>query len=244
MSNVDFAAVLDRIKTCPGASHYQLLHSHHTAVSIFSTNYSQLKDLLDFIHDPRRSLTLFSTDNRAKLQSALTEVNRLFHNYVASAMTLVDHTRNIVGDLSVQEGFRQACRERISADFSDDLLTSFVQDLRNYFLHKGIPKTGTQISYTSEPKDLSTRVYLDIGRMTAWDGWKSKSRSYISGASDQLTLLDVVERYADKVRAFHEWFSQNFKAHHDESLAELADLQRQWNSGMGSSLAATSQDKP
>lgn len=229
---MNYKDLFDSINACDGMKYYTLLTSHHTSQAIFAGNYRDLKALLDFIHDPAKSLPMFGTENRDKLQAVQTDVVRLFHNYVASALTLVEHTRILMRDDAVKETFRAEYQAKVDVAFVSDPLSGFVQDLRNYFLHRGLPSTGMQLSWTRESQQIDTRVFLDVEKMKDWDGWRSRSKEYLVQVTDKLTLLDVIEAYTTKVRQFHEWFAEWFRGLHKTELDELHALQEQWNKGI------------
>ena len=232
MTDMNYKMLFDRIHSCPGAKYYQLLLSHDTSQAIFAGNYRELKNVLDVIHDPAKSLPLFSTENRNELHLVQTDIVRLFHNYVASALTLVEHTRNLMRDDAVKEIYRKEYQAKVDETFVNDLLSGFVQDLRNYFLHRGLPSTGMQLNWTKESQQIDTRFFLDVEKMKDWDGWRSRSKKYLAEAKGKTALLEVIENYTAKVREFHRWFSEWFLSLHKTELGELRTLQEKWNRGI------------
>jgi hypothetical protein len=212
-----------------------LLFWHHTSHAIFAGNYRELKEILDFIHDSKKSLSLFGTESADKMHAVQLEVVRLFHNFVASAITLVEHTRILVHDNGVKEECRTEYKEKVAAEFGNDPLCGFVQDLRNYFFHRGNPLTGMELSFTRNPNSLDTRVFLDVKQMSEWKKWRSRSKiflNFLNTVKDKLTLLEVIEAYTSKVRGFHTWFIEWFAERHKSELAEHESLQKKWNADL------------
>ena len=67
------------------------------------------------------------------------EVNRLFHNFLSSAKTLIEHTRIFMDTHFKNTSVNKEYTHKIKMEFSQDDLSRFIQDLRNYMLHQGLP---------------------------------------------------------------------------------------------------------
>lgn len=132
---------------------------------------------------------------------------------------------------AVKDSYRQEYQAKVNVAFVNDPLSGFVQDLRNYFLHRGLPFAGMELHWTKDSRRIDTRMYLDVEKMKEWDGWRSRSKSYLAEVKDKLTLLDVTEAYTAKVREFHLWFAEWFIKLHKTELDDLRALQEQWNKG-------------
>jgi hypothetical protein len=65
---------------------------------IFMVNYNHLKKALE-VFNSDVGLKLWDIRNRDKMDLFQMEIIRMFHNYLASVKSLVDHTRNIVKKL-------------------------------------------------------------------------------------------------------------------------------------------------
>lgn len=79
---------------------------------------------------------LWDVRNRALMEVFLEEIARRLHNYVASARSLVEHTRIAVRETEpVGTPARAQYDERIRVDFADSPESRFVQDLRVFLLH-------------------------------------------------------------------------------------------------------------
>lgn len=224
--------LFDRINSCPGMKYFQLLLSHQTSLAIFAGNHRELKHQLDVVHDAEKSAKLFDMNNREQCRFVQNEIVRYFHNYVAAALTLVEHTRVVMRDDAVKESYRQVYQTRIDATFTNDSLSGFVQELRNYFLHRGLPSTGVQMNICVKTNKVDTTVFLDTEKMRDWDGWRSRGKAYLATQKGKLALMDVVDTYTAKVRGFHEWFEQWFMDTHKAELTVLKTLQDEWNKGL------------
>lgn len=138
----------ERINTCPGKTLHGLLSSHYSSRNVFSGNYAELMSVLAPLHDPSHSLPLFEHDATDTLTKVYDEVVRLLHNYVVSAKTLIAHTRNTMRDPSIRDDLHTVYQERVDATFAHCPLAVFMQNLRNYISHKGLPSTQIELTQT------------------------------------------------------------------------------------------------
>jgi len=61
--------------------------------NIFSMNFHEIKEELKLIENPEIGIKFMSQDNRETGDQAFREIHRLLHNFLASAKTLIEHTR-------------------------------------------------------------------------------------------------------------------------------------------------------
>ncbi len=107
--------------------------------NIFSGNYLELKKACEIVENPDIGLKLMSEPMKGAGVQAHMEVMRLFHNFLASAKSLVDHTRAFVDDHYAGTAFKQGYDQKVQAELASDPLIKFIQDLRNHMLHRGLP---------------------------------------------------------------------------------------------------------
>lgn len=81
---------------------YHQIHSLTLSFYVFQANYEQMK-LIDISLE--EALDLHAPDNQEKFESVSMETILLFHNFLASAKTLVDHTRKTVERLYSETSF-------------------------------------------------------------------------------------------------------------------------------------------
>ena len=116
------------------------------------------------------------------------QTTQRLHNYAAATMTLVDHPRRLLRDRN----------DHISQEFGVRLATTldnpevpFIQDLRNFMLHRSLPQLMHSLSMTNvntpeaqmdSQVQLSTDELLEIQALVSWV-------QGISGCSSSRTLL-------------------------------------------------------
>jgi hypothetical protein len=103
---------------------------------VFESNYLWLVRALDYFGREEVSMELWRLDNRTKLGSFIDEVTRLLHNFLASAQSLVDHTRVFKNKMYKGHTFKKVYQDKVDRELKHSPIVCFVQDLRNYVLHK------------------------------------------------------------------------------------------------------------
>lgn len=115
-------------------------------------NAQELRETLTTFNQPPLVFHLWAVDNRELFQEYYGEVIRHFHNFLASAGTLADHVKALVGRLYSGQPFESEYQRKISEIFGSSGLAAFVQDLRNYMLHRRLPPTTARLSSERAPE--------------------------------------------------------------------------------------------
>lgn len=184
-----------RIRSHPG----QIEHAELTALGqslnvVFVPNWLELRQLLDQastniglamelvqnVHRP---------DVRERFQALTTQ--RL-HNYGAATMTLVDHARRLMRGRSglIVEEYQQR-----KAALLQNPEVPFIQDLRNYMLHRRLPNLLHRVSMNNvntADQTMESEVQLSTAQLLAWDDWKPVSRAFLESQGDELSLRPVI----------------------------------------------------
>jgi hypothetical protein len=195
---------------------------------IFKGNLQELEKALTVIETPEIAFLLWAEKNADKLQQVHKEIIRYFHNYLAGAKSLVDHTRIFIKEYYRNSQISHEYESRVKAEFASDPFTQFVQDLRNYMLHKGIPSTQMGLKVSKDnPPDCS--VFLSLSVLRDWDRWNKFSKKYLMSLTDEkLRLKNIVQDYGRKVSQFYDWLLARLLDVHKNDLLELDKMQRQY----------------
>ncbi|GER75214.1 hypothetical protein [Weizmannia acidilactici] len=193
--------------------------------TVFRRNYEELNKLLSkYESDQDLALQLMVRDNRESFNAFLGEITRLLHNFLVSVKSLVDHTRIFYQEEYEGTEFENDYNEKIEEHFSNVPVSKFVQELRNYTLHKALPLTGATINIDKE-KGMSQSITLNIDSLRDWKKWSKLSREYMDSNDKNLVLRKTVNDYAQKVEEFYKWFGNCLQEIHKEALEELEELQ-------------------
>jgi hypothetical protein len=219
-----------RIRDSRGARFLDQRHQRTFSVNLFQMNAVALMDAAQRVHDPDHGMSWMSEPNRDAGWQAHRELHRHIHNFVASALTLVEHTRSFMRASYVGSDVLRTYEARAKATFASSQTAQFVQGLRNYFLHKGMPPTRMFLRYTNDSGTdrggtTTTGVHFDTQSLLDWKDWKLPARLFLEQADGQLPIGPFVHEYTELVSGFHAWLEESLHRHHTEDLAELAGLQ-------------------
>lgn len=202
-------------------------------VNIFHGNFGELMKACEIVENPQIGLKLMSEEHRKTLGTqAHMEVMRLFHNLLAAAKSLIDHTRVFVDYYYHNTLLMQAYRQKVQADFADDPLMRFIQDLRNYMLHRGLPGGSMSLSMTKDietnAQEMKSTVGIDKKAIEKWDRWTKPSRQFLASADDEIKISQIARAYGERVVEFAEWFDTKLHKHHEDDIAAFERLQKEY----------------
>jgi hypothetical protein len=187
----------------------------------FRRNFFDLSNVILFITTDIRASNLYNVVNKDKLQAFLYEIACRTHNFVAGAMSRVDHTRKTYRRLyRSKETFRHY-QGRIDKDFANDPLSQFVEDLRNYCLHYSSSPITVRTTFPNENAPPVRKVYLLWKDLKSFKEWSPLAKEYITSKQEDVNLLEVAIAYYDKVSNFNEWFKALQSEVHAEDLKRL-----------------------
>ncbi len=228
------AAAQQRIIDHPG---YKAKHLYdglaRTVYAVFIPNRDELIALLDrAASDANLAIELFQNVRRPVVRTRFEgAVMRALHNYVASAMALVEHTRRIMRDRSgpIVDEF-----ERRKRDVTANPEVPFIHNLRNYVLHHSLPFVGHEVRLQPQPGVLATsEIQLSVRQLTAWDGWSAPARRFIESQGDALALRPVVDLHAGLVAQLNLWLYERLADANAPALAKVNRLVDERNAILG-----------
>ncbi len=238
MPDIGKATELDNaIRASPALIAHRRIEAIAHAHYVFQRNYEELKDALDKATDPGAILPIHDIDRRAELDIVLMEIRRLLHNFLAAAKTLVDQTRVIITDGYRNHTFFERYKKEIQDRFATNPTANFVQDLRNYLLHYGLPATFSRVTLSrgihADGLTIEAKVTLSTESLLHWDGWSQAARELLQNAGGDIDLDDIARTYRTSVDQFHRWLTDELTAIHSADLAWLADMSRQLREAAG-----------
>jgi hypothetical protein len=222
---------LDRIHNHPGAKYLNRAYQRSFSLNIFRGNTFELQARLDFYTRPEQHLELFLQKNEELGRQAHREIIRLLHNFVCSAVTLVEHTRNFVKGHYLGSSVNREFTARINREFAENDLTKFVHELRNYVVHRGLPPTTANLKLEQDPVRAPGEVksessyLLDVTTLVTWSGWTSSAKRYLVNCGENIDLKELVRAYATAIDRFHHEFDTLLEVHHQQDLQKLKALQ-------------------
>lgn len=198
-------------------------------------NYRLLKQHLDANNDIEYQLQFEYKPLRWQHHPLQQEVHRLLLNFVASAMALVAHARNITKEIYSELDFLKECRNKIDQEFNDSPVNRFVQDLRSYVLHNKFPSVDPhfrhqRVSRLGEPENLfATTVRLafnksELLKSKKWN-WTEPAKKYLETQGDLIFLDALIDEYYPPIKGFYLWLNERQREMHESEYSSLLD---QW----------------
>ena len=172
-----------------------------------------------------------SQGNEEAGQQAHRELSRHIHNFAASSKTLVDHTRVFLEENYSKTEVATSVKTKIANTFTNDPVSKFVHDLRNYMLHKGLPNSHMFLSLQQDPAKpelgatLTTGIRFDTKSLSEWSGWTTGAKQYLEQNKEHIDIHQFTEEYLIRVNEFHSWLESLLREHHSADIAHLQKLQ-------------------
>ncbi|AWS93892.1 hypothetical protein [Citrobacter sp. CRE-46] len=232
--DVNGSEILRKIRESKGSIYLDLAHQRSFSLNVFQMNALELIEAVQKVKDPDQGLLLMMENNREAGLQAHRELNRHVHNFVSSSLTLVEHTRVFMRKNYSDTQLLQTYETQVVATFAKSPVAQFVQGLRNYMLHRGLPASSMFMKFVSNPGEIDgsgsmeTGVHYDTASLLDWRDWKAPARTYLENAGEHLDIHDFAIEYLTLVNQFHEWLDNTLNIHHLSDLQELKLLQSQF----------------
>lgn len=246
------AALLQQITNSAGSGYLNRTHQRSFSLNIFQMNAVELIEAAQKVKDPDQAMALMMEKNQEAGRQAHRELSRHVHNFVSSALTLVEHTRCFMRQHYEGTDLLVIYEKQVMTTFAQSPVAQFVQGLRNYMLHRGLPNSSMYMNFTRNPGatdgscSAETGVRYDTVSLLDWDGWRPIARAYLQQSGKHLDLHDFAQDYLTLVNQFHGWLDATLAAHHEPDLQELGQLQVQLQEiyPMGPRKGAASAEAP
>lgn len=216
---------VEKLKPLEGWRLGEKIDTHEISLSIFQGNFEDLMSQIQIFKEPTSFIILHDVRNSEELHKFFKQITRLFHNYLASAFTLVDHTRNLVQDLYEGEEFSEFRIEydsRKNTDFAENPLHRFIQELRNYVIHKWLPIIGSTLNLN----EIKANLIIDISNLRNNFKWSGLAKEYIDSKGEDEELENIVLDHFKHVSNFHDWFYSRQLEIHSEQFEETNELRK------------------
>lgn len=189
----------------------------HETLRLFSANASELSRMLALHAEPRNAKVLWALKNRERFRDLQREVMRLLHNFVASAFTLVDHTRRIYRKHYEPHDLIPQYSDKKDHAFKLNPLHNFMKDLRQFFLHMEMPI----VTAVLEMQSGATHLQLKRHVLERFENWSSATVVFLDENAWTVDLARACDSYVANVVAFHDWFRRELEILHARELAVL-----------------------
>jgi hypothetical protein len=124
--------------------------------------------------------------------------------------------------------FTKVYQDKVDRELKHSPIVCFVQDHRNYVLHKQLPIASAQLSLKGGGgtiTELDNNIKLDVKELREWNKWKPESRVFLDSLDDKVQIREVAEKYEGAIRAFYQWFGEQQAQVHRVEFDELSRLE-------------------
>ena len=155
------------------------------------------------------------------------QLDQRLHNMLASAVSLVDHTRRLQARYEGTDFYVEFTRR------NDDVRTAdgsvFLRNLRNYLLHYGVLGFVHHISFPSGDSPLVSEVRLNCENLQHWDGWTAPAKVYMVTAGETVHLTSTVQTYVGSMNDLYNWVFDQFEGLHGDDIDAANKLVEEFN---------------
>lgn len=156
---------------------WEEINALNNSFDVFQGNYLELKNAFES----------FSKKRKEKMEDRLKKLVRLLHNFTASAISLLDHSKVYYEKLYEPNGLFGDYETEYNNRFRDDDLSCFIRDLRNYCTHITAAEIQAEYQYTGSPETSCTtsKIYITkkflFKKSTLFKrgDWSESSKRYI-----------------------------------------------------------------
>jgi hypothetical protein len=207
-----------------GARLYSDLLALQRSLQVFLGNCDQLLGFMSsHLDDPLAQMRLWAHENREGFNRFLDEVERLYHNVVAAAMSLREHSYRVRDNWLGQaqsDTLREKYDRRVRQVFAESRTAQLVEGLRIIVQHRKLPRLRGHAEWR-QGEAFTSKVHLDRDDLLEWDGWSPEIRAFLEGDEEDVELDELVTEYRGAVVGFHTWFGSAVRARNAEALEDL-----------------------
>src|SRR5215213_8758755 len=178
---------------------------------VFRKNYEELVRLQKEFDQPLifRELALQTDRGKVITPDTIIEFTRLLHNFLASAKMLVEVTRRWVRQQFADSEFLGKYQEEISDRFVNNVQAQFLEDLRNFTLHRTLPLSIPELRFQQMDEHTlksSLGIVLLKGYLLEWKNWSELARIQIDMAFEgEVDIMLICRQYYENVTKFNQW---------------------------------------
>ena len=158
------AELIDEYIASPACALFKRLKVHELGHRIFLTNFDEWQRSIDTKcpNDPMALIQMMQ--DRSWVEPYLVEVTRTLHNFVASALTLVDTTRVVYDELYAPKNTLIEYQDEIDSRFIKDGNAQFIKGLRQFCQHYRLPLVMARVGLNLQPQGGHIQWGVPISR--------------------------------------------------------------------------------
>lgn len=180
---------------------------------LFKRNYEELVVLLEKFNNPMtfQEVALNTDKGRAMAMDAMIEFTRRLHNFLASVKMLIDVTRNWIKEKFEKTQFMVINQSEIDRRFKNNVQAQFLEDLRNFTLHRKLPLSIPQLRMDpigEHQLRSSLGLVLIKSDLLEWKNWSEYGSMQLQMEDgDEVDIRPIVDQYFENVTDYTKWLS-------------------------------------
>lgn len=219
-------AIQDELVAMPEWKTLARIRHFNASQKLFRANAKELRDLLLFMTKDPKGFALTSVRNRAHLDEAMDEVIRRMHNFVAAALSLVDHARVFYKELYEKPGSFPDYVEHVKARLAENPDVQFVNCLRQFAQHYKLPDVTTKLQ-AEQGKGVTIQLLLSKANLETFSGWNATAKKYLQAANEEIDLMAVLDTYEATILEFYKWVAQRQQEIHAKDIAAVEEKRKE-----------------
>lgn len=218
----DPGAISEMVYASDAYKIYTRLNDLDIKFFVFEQNYLELKTFINHWTHSDNMHILFHQQEMQKRLIIIRQVIRMFHNFVSSASMLVEHTRKLIRKHYEGTDFLYDYFKEVKLRFSGNADSKFIEDIRNYTLHYGLPISGVTVNLDfSDQPEHTAFFYMEKTRLISAD-WKwNKGKDFLINAEEKIDVGDLSDSYFQQILDFHSWMHSSLQTLHEVELTWL-----------------------
>lgn len=217
----DIGELSEQIRNSDALKTHYFLNELYVNHYVVARNFQELQTFLETTEDP--DTYQWVAERKDLLHQAMHEVTRLLLNYISSAKARIDNSRNMIRKRYEGKPFFESYNQEIALRFRDNLISEFIEGLRNYSVHYSLPFAGAHWQYTAdtETQPGSIRQFFTLSRerlLSSGFDWSKKGLPYLESAGKEIVIREFTTEYFEIIRNFDMWIEQELNRLHKEEL--------------------------
>lgn len=201
------------------------------SLHIFEGNYHDLLHHIGVIADEATAIQFLDERNARTKTLYQRETMRFTINFLASAISLLDHFATLVDYFYKGTPFADQYQAQYRELFLENPFACFMREFRNYAVHENLTPVAIQWKM-SFPGGFQSSIAINTDTLRKNRKWRHRALAYLETLEVHVDLAPLITEYHALVRGYYDWLVErhmaNFEAELREVEAAQAELAQEW----------------
>lgn len=188
-------------------------------------NFEKLQSELGVVND--RSAVIEAMNDRSEFKKKHLNISTLFFNYISSALSLRDSTRNLLKIKNLNlKNIEIESTTKIKNDFLGNPVIKLIEDLRNIITHQSMLSPSIS-SYMHFNNKINMHGFAyKISALIENDRLTKQTKDYLRGQQKYLFLLPTIEEYQSITLKYQYWVLTVINDLHQKTFSEYWNVRK------------------